>query len=73
MPYITSVERYGREQGLRQGLMAGFELCLKLKFGLAGLQLLPELGKVQDVEVLRAVFLAIETAPSVDELRRLIP
>jgi hypothetical protein len=74
MPFITSVERIGREkgrqEGLREGLLVGIEVSLELKFSTAGLQLLPEIRQIQDVEVLRAVSQAIKTATTLDDLRR---
>ena len=78
-PYITSVERIGYrqgkqegiQQGVRQGLLAGIELGLKLKFDGQGVRLLPEIHQIKDVEVLRAVHNAIETADTVEELRRI--
>lgn len=75
MPYVTSVERIGiekgHEQGLREGLLAGMELGLELKFGAAGLQLLPAIQQIQNVEALRSVHQAIKTATTVDEIQRL--
>jgi len=66
MPYMLSIERIARTEEL----LAGIELGLELKFGAAGLQLLPEIQQLTDVEVLRAVRQAIKTAASPDELRR---
>ncbi len=75
MPYVTSFERLGREagleEGLKQGLLAGIELALKLKFGAEGLLLLPEIQQIADVDSLRAVHQAIESAAHPDELRRI--
>jgi hypothetical protein len=86
MEYVTSVERIGIEkgielgrqeglqqglqQGTRQGLLAGIELGLELKFGAAGLRLLPEIARIEDVHVLRAIHEGIKTAGTLDELRR---
>jgi hypothetical protein len=70
MPFVTIAERVGREKGLTEGLLAGIELGLRVKFGEQGLQLLPEIREVQDHEVLRAILQAIATAGSPDELRR---
>ena len=78
MPYVTSAERFGREagleqglqQGLQQGLWAGIELGLKLKFGADGLRCLPEILRITDVDLLRKIHQAIETANSLDALRR---
>ncbi len=61
----------GLEQGLKQGLLAGIELALKLKFGTVGLLLVPEIQQIADVDLLRAVHQAIESAAHADELRRI--
>ncbi len=79
MPFVTIAERVGREEGLqegkqkglREGLLVGIEVALKLKLGGDGLRLLPEIRQIADPEKLRAVQLAIETASSADELRKL--
>ncbi|HEV3025584.1 MAG TPA: hypothetical protein VGX76_24095 [Pirellulales bacterium] len=72
MPYVTSAERIGREAGLKQGrqecLLAGIELGLKLKFGAEGL--LPEIRQIAEVEMLRRIHQAIETAANPDDLRK---
>ena len=68
MQYVTSVERFG----IRQGLLEGIELGLKLRFGTEGLSLLPEISTIEDVEQLRAVLTGLETATNLDELRRQI-
>lgn len=68
MPYITSVER----SGIRQGLLEGISLGLKLKFGDSGNSLLPEISDIRDVEQLRAILKRLETADTLDELREII-
>ena len=78
MPYITSVERIGIEKGLQQGLAKGreeglrqgIETALELRFGAAGLKLLPEIRGLHDPAVLQAVLQAIKTAATPDDLRR---
>ena len=82
-PYITSVERMGfrqgmqqglqegLQQGLREGLLSGIRVGLKLRFGAEGLRLLPEIYKLEDVDVLRAVQEGLETVETVGELRRI--
>lgn len=77
MRYITSVERIGREEGreegrhegLREGLLAGIELPLKLKFGPAGQEIIPEIRRLTDLALIRAVYARIETATTIDEVR----
>jgi hypothetical protein len=71
MPYITSVERIGIQKGIRQGLLKGIELGLRLKFGTEGLELLPEISELKDVHLLEAVLSGLETASTLDELRQI--
>ena len=61
----------GMQQGMQQGLLAGIELGLELKFGSEGLRILPEVSKVEDVDVLRAIHEGLKRANTVDELRRI--
>ncbi|WP_320073215.1 cytosolic protein [Nostoc sp. MG11] len=68
MQYVTSFER----SGIRQGLLEGIELGLKLRFGTEGLSLLAEISTIEDVEQLRAVLAGLETASNLDELRQII-
>ena len=75
MPYITSVERIGRQEGwqegLREGLLAGIALGLELKFGVAGSQLLSEIERLEDVTTLRRVHEGLKTVTTLEELRGL--
>jgi len=70
MPYITSVERLGRQAGLREGLLDGLELALKLKFGASGLEIMPEIRQIYDVSLVRSVYASIEAASTIDDVRR---
>jgi hypothetical protein len=67
MQYVTSFER----SGIRQGLLEGIELGLKLRFGTEGLSLLPSISTIEDVEQLRAILAGLETASNLDELRQI--
>ncbi len=72
MPYITSIERIGIKKGIRQGLLEAIELGLRLKFGDEGLEILPEISEIEDVEQLKAIISGLLTAVnSLDELRQL--
>ena len=66
MPFITTPERVG----VRRGMRVGIQLGLKLKFGEDGLRLMPEIEEIHEEEKLREVIKALETAATLDEVRR---
>ncbi|MBI4332088.1 MAG: Rpn family recombination-promoting nuclease/putative transposase [Chloroflexi bacterium] len=61
----------GLQQGLRRGLLEGIELDLELKFGSEGVAILPEIYKIEDVDLLRAIQKGLKTVQSLEELRRI--
>lgn len=61
----------GKQEGERNGLLAAIELGLELKFGATGLQLLPAIYHVTDLDVLRALYKGVKVAQSLAELRDL--
>jgi len=67
MQYITSIER----RGIKQGLMEGISLGLELKFGKEGVRELPNIKRIQNLEILRSIFRAIKTAQTLEELRQM--
>ena len=77
MPFMTTPERIGREQGLAEGLSKGriegraegIELALQLKFGDAGLRLMPEIRAITDAAKLKEILLAIPAAATPEDLR----
>ncbi|HEY9602217.1 MAG TPA: transposase [Allocoleopsis sp.] len=72
MPYITSIERIGIKKGIRQGLLEAVELGLRLKFGDKGLEILPEISEIEDIEQLKAIISGLlTTVNTLDELRQL--
>lgn len=60
-----------RQEGLRQGILWAIEFGLELKFGSSGLELMPEISQIQDVDVLRAIQEGLRTINSLDELREI--
>jgi hypothetical protein len=67
MPFITTPERVGHCRGLRTGI----ETALKIRFGEAGLQLMPEIREIYEEEKLLAILEALATGASLEEVRRL--
>ena len=70
MPYVSSIERLARDEGLKTGLLAGIAASLKAKFGAAGSKLMPRIRKVNDVDRLHAILDAIPDAKSITEVRQ---
>ena len=66
MSFITITERMAKEEGL----LAGIETCLQMKFGDEGMELMPELRELHDNELLDAILRAIPASASPDDLRR---
>ncbi len=67
MPYVTSIERLERCDGIRMGI----EAMLRVRFGNDGLKLMPEIGAIYDVGKLEQILRASETAANPEELRRM--
>ena len=67
MPYVTSIERLARAEGMCEGI----ETALQIRFGDEGVKLMPEIREIYEEETLRAILKALQTAASLDEVRRL--
>lgn len=63
----------GLQQGMQQGLQRAIELALKRRFGQPGLDLLPRVKTISDAPALESFFEAVETAPDLDSVRKLLP
>lgn len=84
VPFVTFAERYGMEKGMekglekgerigeRKGLLAGLETALELRFGAAGLELLPDLQRVDDVALLATILQTLKQATSLADVRKLL-
>jgi predicted transposase/invertase (TIGR01784 family) len=59
----------GRVDGLREGILESIGIVLELKFGAQGLQLLPEIQQIADVDLLRHVQKSLRTVATVAQLR----
>jgi hypothetical protein len=82
MPYVSTWERWamekgkaegeakGKAEGKAEGLREGIALGLRLKFGQAGVDMMPEVRQVNDPEVLQRIHNAIEPAATLEDVRR---
>ena len=69
-PWYQEILQEGLEQG-KQELIPWIEVSLELKFDHEGLQLLPEIAKIQDLDRLRLIRESMTTVKTLEELRRL--
>ncbi len=65
-------EKRGEERGEERGLQAGIELALEIKFGTPGLELMPIISQIHDLQRLKAIQQAIKTSNTVEELRQVL-
>ncbi len=81
MSYVTNAERIGYRKGMEKGmeegregilrgLLNGVKVSLQLKFGTKGLELLSEIRKINDVNILYAIQEAILDVKSISELQQ---
>jgi predicted transposase YdaD len=61
----------GRVEGRREELLLGIELGLELKFGSEGLQLMPEISQIADVDILRTIREGLRIMNTLDEVRHI--
>lgn len=74
MPYLSSLERRGLEEGRKQGrvegLREGIALHLEAKFGQPGRKLMTRVRQISDIAELRGLVKIIKTAKTVDDVRQ---
>lgn len=85
MPYVTSIERHARQEGLQEGHQEGrqegrqegmlqgvrdlLQQTLQVRFGTPPESLLRKVEQCQDVAALRDLHKQALTVPSIDELQ----
>jgi hypothetical protein len=69
MPFVTTPERIGREEGLREGLLEAIGLGLRFRYGSDGLSLLPAVQALGEVAQLETVLKLIKGEVPLDEIR----
>lgn len=62
----------GQQEGRREEMLSGIELGLEIKFGTQGLQLMPEISQISDLNRLKTIQRGILTSNTLEELRQLI-
>ncbi len=71
-PWYQQILQQGERRGEIRGILSGIEVALEIKFGNDGLQLLPNISQILDVERLKAIQIALITGTTLDELRQII-
>ncbi|MEH2111879.1 Rpn family recombination-promoting nuclease/putative transposase [Nostoc sp.] len=71
-PWYQQILREGEERGRREEILSGIELALEIKFGTEGLQVMPEISQIYDLDRLRAIHQGIKSVNTLDELRQFI-
>lgn len=65
-------EERGRREGRREEILSGIELALEIKLGTEGLQVMPEISQISDLDRLKAIQQGIKSVNTLDELRQFI-
>jgi hypothetical protein len=81
MPYVTSIERLAKEEGIAQGIEEGRLVAtresvvavLEAKFGAAGKRIGAKLSKITDLQQLRELLQSASKAETLAEVRHLLP
>ncbi len=69
--YQTSFHE-AREKAIQEERLLTIELLLEIKFGSEGLELMPEISQIYDLEQLEVIKRRFKTLNTLDELRGLI-
>ena len=60
------------QRGQQEGRLSSIELSLEVKFGNEGLNFMPKISQISDIEQLKAIQRSILTAETLEELRRIL-
>jgi predicted transposase YdaD len=75
-PWYQQILQQGEQRGIllgrRQEILSGIEVALEIKFGNDGLQLLPVISQILDLERLKAIQGSLKRVSTLDELRQII-
>ncbi|MBN3949197.1 MAG: Rpn family recombination-promoting nuclease/putative transposase [Nostoc sp. NMS7] len=65
-------EERGEQRGRKEELYSGIELALEIKFSNQGLELMPIISQITDLQKLKAIQQAIKTVNTVNELQQIL-
>ncbi|MBD2523192.1 Rpn family recombination-promoting nuclease/putative transposase [Nostoc sp. FACHB-133] len=65
-------EERGKASGELRGILSAIEINLELKFSDRGLQLMPQINQIQDLERLKTILRNVVTANTIEELQQIL-
>ena len=68
-PWYQEIEQRGVERGRRENILSNIEMSLEVKFGAEGLELMPQITQISDLEQLKEILRNIIVANTIVELR----
>ncbi len=71
-PWYQEILHEGESRGRREELLSNIEISLEAKFGSDGLQLMPQIIQIPDLERLKTIFRNAIAASTIEEFRQLI-
>ncbi|MFN6569466.1 hypothetical protein [Dendronalium sp. ChiSLP03b] len=71
-PWYQEILCEGEARGRREELYSGIELALEIKFGTPGLELMPIIDQITDLQRLKEIQQAIKTLTTVEELQQVL-
>ena len=69
-PWYQQIFAEGEQRGEKRAILSSIELILEMKFGQEGLQLMPKISQVADLEQLKNLQRSILTVNTFDELQK---
>ena len=70
-PWYQEILQQGETRGETRGLLSGIELGLELKFGAEGLELMPEISQITDLDIIKTIREGLRTINSLEEIRQI--
>ena len=71
-PWYQEILREGEARGELRGILSSIEINLELKFGDRGLNLMPQINQIQDLERFKTILRNIVTANTIEELQQIL-